>query len=348
MVSTDGEILCSGFPKFRNYGEDEEDDRLTRQLIAEGRVLFAEKMDGSLVIRSVINGEVCLRTRGSHQLGEGDEFSFQEVRVLVEERYPRLLDPTLAADITLLFEFTSPANKIILEYEDSALTILGAMVYDHPSGLPVYQGNKDLIDNLAGLFEVEPVTFHDLPYDLDEVAKIVRSWSGSEGIVVWGQLEDGRTHLAKIKAEEYIRMHSLKYHLSGDKIRRLCWWKGIETEEQLRDEMYSLGVDWEFCAFILPDFQEYISRKEYMRQHIEEVKAKVISEGIYNLNSTKSQVVLLKRIFDKQDFNIGIQFCRGNLEYLDRVVDAYALEIPLNGLRSLQEQLREYYEQRGF
>ena len=346
MVDPSGKILSSGFFKFKNYGEDPNDDRITRQLIAEGQVFFTEKMDGSLIIRDVINDQVCFRTRGAHEIGE----DFSEVLELIKNQYPDLLNPSLFSDVTLLFEYTSPKNQIVLEYEIAALTILGMMVYDHPSKLPVFRSDDNLISELASTFGVNSVKFHQLPFDLDDAAKIIRSWSGSEGVVVWGKLPDDRIHLAKIKTEEYIRLHSLKYHLSGDKIKRLCWWKGIQTHDQLRDEMYRLGIDWEFVSFILPDFEDYLARKDWMFLRIKNVKEEVLNAGIYQLDSAKHQAKALKELYasDKQGFNIGIQFCRGNENYLERMVDAYALDIPLNSLNSLEERMREEFRQYGF
>lgn len=346
ILDPTGKIISSGLPKFFNYGEDQNNDQLTRRLIAEGRVFFTEKMDGSLIIRDVINNQVCFRTRGSHEVGE----EFDEVMELVRNQYPNLLNPDLFSDVTLLFEYTSPNNQIILKYEVASLTALGMMVYDHPSRLPVFKADDILIDKLASTFGVNPVKIHHLPLNLDEAAKIIRSWSGSEGIVVWGELPDDRIHLVKIKTEEYIRLHSLKYHLSGDKIKRLCWWKNIETHDQLRDEMYRLGVDWEFISFILPDFEEYLARKNWMLLRIERVKREILDARIHQLGSAKHQAEALKGLYasDKQSFNIGIQFCRGNENYLKRMIDAYALDVSLNSLNALEERIREEFQLYGF
>lgn len=58
-----GQVVSAGLPKFFNYGESELDTILLNNKLAQGEpVLFTEKMDGSLLIRSVINGKVRLRT----------------------------------------------------------------------------------------------------------------------------------------------------------------------------------------------------------------------------------------------------------------------------------------------
>lgn len=340
IVRADGEILCSGFSKFKNYGENEEDDLLIRQLIADNKVLFTEKMDGSCIIRTVINDVVCFRTRGSHTLGEGFE---ELVMNLVNDKYPKLMDSSLMNDVSVLFEFTAPDNQIILKYDESALTCIGTMVYNHESGLPTFVGNAGIVNNVAGIFGVDAVSFHDMPSDLDQAVEAIRSWSGSEGIVVWGNKPDGTMLLIKIKAEEYIRLHSLRYQLSGDKIKKLCWIKGIETHDQLKAEMHKLGVDWEFVSFILNDFDEYINALNYIRQRIAEIKLQIDSEGIRELPTMKRKALALKRLYSiKREFAIGIEYCKGNYEYLDRAVYSSALEIPMNALKTLQDTQEEY------
>lgn len=338
MTLPDGTVLDSGFPKFRNYGENSDDDILTRRLIADGKVLFAEKMDGSLIIRSVINGKVCFRTRGSHTLGEGADFSFSSVLNLVSEKYPNLLNPKLYSDSTLLFEYTSPNNKIIISYDDDKLTTLGMMIYNHSSGLPAFRGSKDIVLDIANTFAVEPVSFYDLPDDLDEVARIVKGWSGVEGIVVWGQLDDGTMHLAKIKAEEYIRIHSFKYNFSSEKIKKLCYIKNIETIEQLKNEIYLIDMDWELVSIAEPYFNEYLKDKHEMQVRIEIVRNLIASNKINLIESRKEVAMALMALFsDKIDFNIGINICTGNEEQLKLMVYANALGISVSAIKSLQK-----------
>ncbi len=113
LCTPDGKICSSGFQKFKNLGEDPEVDLLVKQSILEGKSWFTSKMDGSLVIRSVINGKVHFRTRGSHTLGEG---FIGPIMKMVQERYPKLLDPNLDARYSILFEYTSPENKIVVDY----------------------------------------------------------------------------------------------------------------------------------------------------------------------------------------------------------------------------------------
>lgn len=343
LVSKKGEIICSGFPKFRNYGEDEEDDILTRKLITNGDVYFTEKMDGSLLIRSVIDNQVCFRTRGSHDLGEFSE----AVLSLVESKYPKLLEPSYRSNVSMLFEYTSPDNKIIIDYDEPGLTFLGEMVYKQRFAVPTFQSDIDLVAKVSEETGVNKLAFHALPCDINQVTKEVAKWNESEGIVIWGKLPDGRMHLAKIKAQEYVKLHSLKYHLSGRKIKQLCWMYGIETHSALQDKLYSLGVDWEFFDFVREDFEEYISRLNEKREYVAGIKQLVNDEGILEL-PRKRQVVRLKQMLDKKGFNTAIQYCNGREDYLNNLIYAYALDEAIPTLKILRERLSIKYKEYGF
>jgi len=123
LTRPDGRIVSSGFPKFLNVGEDAATDAITAAAISSGRAWFTDKLDGSLIIRDVIDGVVLLRTRGSAEVsGErGDR-----LHALVAQSHPTLLDPTVLPGRSLLFEFTSdhPDDRIIIRYDTTSLTAL--------------------------------------------------------------------------------------------------------------------------------------------------------------------------------------------------------------------------------
>jgi hypothetical protein len=340
LCSPEGRVISSGFPKFFNYGEKPEQDTITQQLILAGRVWFAEKMDGSLIIRSVIDGKVHLRTRGSHTLA--DDFR-EPVMSLIEEKYPNLLDPSIDARYSLLFEYTAPDNQIILEYDDSKLTAIGAM--DLTADPVELVANPNLVALLEEEYGTPAVGFHTIQGDTEQIVHQVRAWKGSEGIVVWGELPSGGMHLAKIKAAEYLRIHSLKFQLTNDKVKQLCWHRKIDALEQLQDEFHKLGVDWEAISFIEPIFDEYIARRKETIQSAEEFVSLIESEKVGDLPTRKRQAIKLQELAkgNKFLFNVGIRSVVDTTKSVQELIDAHTLGVSTVKLRNFVQESEDLY-----
>lgn len=338
LCRPDGTIICSGFPKFLNFGERQDLDEITREaILSEHPTYFPEKMDGSLIIRSVIDGHVCFRTRGSHHLGEFEE----QVMRLVVDKYPRLNDPDYLPDVTCLFEYTSPNNRIIVPYEESELTFLGQMHYQE-GRTPWFIGNPDLIRQVCEETGVRQLKFHSLPSDMASLKNEIVGWQNSEGIVVWCDLPGGM-HLAKIKAAEYVRLHSIKYRLSDSKLQMLCWFRGLYSHEALRNELYSLGVDWESMSFVIPAFEEFLERKERYTKMVSDFLQEVEARGIPAQTNRKWIALDLKAFVASLDveaserrslFNVGIRYCTGDRDYVPQALDALILGISVGRLKS--------------
>lgn len=332
LTLTTGEIISSGMPKFFNYGEKPNLDAKLRKIVKSGKVLFAEKMDGSLIIRTVIGDKIHWRTRGNVELGE--DFA-EPLMKLISEKYPNALEPTFYNKVSLLFEYTSPLNRIILNYDEPKLTSLGYMSYE--AGVPKFCGNKNIVTEISNTLSVDAVEFHEMPNNLEEVLDQVRKWSKKEGVVIWAEMSDGSMLLTKIKCEEYIRLHALRFQMSGDKLRKFCWINKVYTEEELEKQIFNLGADWEFAQHFLPEFNEFVERLTFAQNKSANIANYIIDNKILELSSINLMAKALKEIYtEPMDFNIAIQFCRGNLDYLNKAVGAYAVQCSVAALDNLE------------
>ena len=247
LCRADGRVVSSGFPKFCNYGERPDLDALTDEAIASGRCTFTEKLDGSLIIRSVIDGVVAWRTRGSHEMG----IFTDRVMAIVRERHPALLSPLVAdGALGMLFEFSCPTNVIVLRYGESTLTLLGAVGAD---GL-VYAAAE--MPRLG----VPSVASRDLPSTTAEARAAVASWNDAEGVVAWCRLPDGGHHLAKMKSARYIAMHAFKSHITEAKVWAYCHARGIESAAGLALAFEADALDWEMVEPARPWVETYVAR----------------------------------------------------------------------------------------
>jgi hypothetical protein len=197
----DGRIVSLGLPKFRNLGDWEADRAQLDKAIAEKRpVQFSEKLDGTLVIRSVFEGEVIVRMR--NHFGLDPEFGtgrVAEINALIDTDMPELRDPDFGSWAHLLFEYVSPINQIVVRHETPRLVCIGAVDPAGPRVMSPLEVQSYLCPPHWHFAESDCMVFASVP-DLCE--HVERTFAGREGIVV----KIGST-LLKIKTAEYLRMH---------------------------------------------------------------------------------------------------------------------------------------------
>ena len=119
--SKSGELLSAGAKKFTNWFENpgEFPDPVTIK-----NTDIRLKIDGSLAICENHNGQFNVRSRGTANatlLENGSDW------MLLPEKYPKVKEFALSnPDLTLLFEITTPNNKIVINYGDKIeFTFLG-------------------------------------------------------------------------------------------------------------------------------------------------------------------------------------------------------------------------------
>lgn len=232
LVRDNGEVVSSGFPKFFNYGERPERDALID--IEHSRI--REKHDGTLIIRSVINGQVHFRTRGQHGLGE---FEGPVMRLLGRDA----LDPNRRRASSTLLEYVGPENQIVIRYDEPRLHPLGHVRHD------------DLHLSPARL--VDEHTYYSLPSLLKEQ----RERRGAEGVVVWTHLGDS-WHLTKVKSAEYLKLHSLRSMMTETKVWAVCAAFDVTSVEQAAAAFGSIGLDWEVFTQAHEPVEAYLQRRQ--------------------------------------------------------------------------------------
>lgn len=254
LCRPDGTIVSAGFPKFRNFSEDPETDRIVTEGLAKGNVACLEKLDGSLIIRSVIDGRVHLRTRGCEVVASDMR---EEVERTVRDRYPKLLDPSWhVKQHSLLMEFVSPRNQIVVRYDEPRLYELGYSDWSRDRLL------IRAAPDCANGFDLEVPRVIDLPRDISGMRAIVTAFGDQEGIVAWTRRDDWTYHLCKFKSAWYMRLHALRSAASPRYIREFCYLGGIRTLDGLKEALLREGFDWEVCQYLEPMFEEFRAQAE--------------------------------------------------------------------------------------
>ncbi len=229
-----GRALSVGFPKFFNYGEAEEDTELLEATLASDEpVWFTGKIDGSLVIRSVIDGEVHMRTRGMQGLGEFAELAER----VVAEKLPILADPDFEPDASLLLELVSPDFRLVIDYPEDGMTLVGAV--DHATLRLWDVPELQRLGTENGIPVAEMV---ELPRDPEALTDVVRAWRDREGVVA--SCAEGQV-LVKVKASEYLARHRLRFAVSARIIREICIERDVRSLEDFGKFLEEQNADWE-------------------------------------------------------------------------------------------------------
>jgi hypothetical protein len=248
LLDKDGNVISSGFPKFRNYGEDKIDDADFRVSLAHGSVTFREKMDGTLIIADFDdNGVIRLRTRGNFDLGDFSE----PVLKLVENNKAFLF--LLSNRYSYLFEYTGPENRIVIRYDEPKLTYLGR-VDKHTLTVDL-----EAFGYYAALFQVDAAPTYHLTHDFEDLMRQIKAWDDKEGVVAEFSREDGSRRLIKIKATQYIKLHSIKFKLEG-KVNKLAFLLGITTQDEAVEKLSAMGIDAEAQSYIKPELDAYLEK----------------------------------------------------------------------------------------
>lgn len=224
-------VLAKPFEKFFNYGENldyEKDIDFTKV------ETVMEKMDGSLGISYLINGELRFATRGSFTSDQALRATkiwkrkYQEARV----KYWKMFEDSLPS---LMVEIIYPENKIVVDYNgEEKLVLLG-----------ITEGHKDYdyedVKYIGEYMRLPVVPQYELTIEkMLEMRKTISA--NEEGWIL--RFEDGKR--LKIKGEEYLQVHRLLCGLS-DKAKFKAWADGkldeyiMKLPEEFRHELESFG-----------------------------------------------------------------------------------------------------------
>jgi hypothetical protein len=248
VVDQQGLVVSSGWPKFFNAGERPTNDAELDAALTNGEeVFFTEKLDGTLIIRSVLpDGRVIFRTRGTW---DGGDYGLQ-ARTLASARYPALLDPTLMPEWSLLFEYVGPTNLIVIAYSQEELWFLGAIRHADAHLMPV-----EHVQTFAQQHRLQPVPLVELPRNLKGLQQAMREWSDREGVVA--RLRRGQL-LIKLKSARYLALHAMRANMSYALIVEYARGAEVKTEEELEAGLRELGYDYELCQIAKGHFRSYL------------------------------------------------------------------------------------------
>jgi hypothetical protein len=310
-IEQDGVLVSQGFHKFFNLGCGPEALQITVQDIVRacerGDAVATFKMDGSLLIRSVCGGRVILRTRGSF------EYSFMKNAHEVEEfknTIPRLDDPSYYPNHSLLLEWVSPNNQIVIKYPQPSLILVGAVDHSFMSYLKLSQ--LSLIAEEMGIEVVS--NFHLNTQGWEALNKTLESDGEQEGYVI---RINGEQDLVKIKCLPYLTKHALKSNLTTEKL--VDWYLEMDSPSyQEFTQDFTNRFDEETCMWAMPAISSLFDGIDSFQKTLAHMKKNV---GIRKNLSRKDYAIAFK-----SEYGSTKKFAAAMRLYEDREIDKSILK----------------------
>jgi hypothetical protein len=202
------EVVSIGLPKFFDYDQDQAYCLLADQLVREGKETNVTiKMDGSLIIRSVIKDKVLFRTRTTIY----NDHLIDQAKEIASVQYPELLNPDFANQLSLQFELVSEQRKIVIDYQEEDLILIGA-TNNKTLELLSYQKITELAEQANLKLAPE---FKESFSSVQDLAEKIKNRQDIEGLVL---RFDGQQKMLRIKTDYYKLVHQAKYKYHFNKI----------------------------------------------------------------------------------------------------------------------------------
>lgn len=196
IFDADGKIMSRPFHKFFNVGEREETQVHNLDLTAPHVIM--EKMDGSMIRPIMVNGKLRLATK----MGVTD--TAEAAEAIVTAAQLEWMADAMNDGLTPLYEFISPENRIVIEYEKAELVMLAL------------RRNRDGV--YMDLNYCDPLVrmvpqYGSVDGSFAEYIARQRGREGREGDII--RFADG--HMLKIKNDWYVRIHKVKDKIRSDR-----------------------------------------------------------------------------------------------------------------------------------
>ena len=230
--------ISLGFKKFTNLGEkplfEPNDDHTDLE--------FVRKMDGSLLCVSQYKGELIVRTRGTtdaSQLANG-----HEITLLINKYHKAFNNIWLQTEnYSLLFEWTTPTNRIVLQESlEPTLWLIGIV---HHNTYTYFTQSE--LDEQAIYLEVPRPERYEL--NLLNVSEYLKDKDTIEGVVIYS---NGGQTLKKVKTPRYLYMHRVFTGVKTvDHLFDLYVEYGCTYRENF-EALLATNFDWELVKALTP------------------------------------------------------------------------------------------------
>lgn len=238
--SDNWKVVSYPFKRFYNYGQNN-----AEEAIDWSTAVVQEKLDGSLLQLFYYGSEWLVATTGKADASgvvNGFEFTFEQLfwKIFNELNYNL---PKSSLNLTYLFELCTIYNKVVVEYKEPRLILLGIRC------LTTYNEYR-LTNAIRNDFNWELVKQYKLT-TIEQILNYLKTTKGNEleGVVV----VDNKFNRIKIKSEEYVALHHIRSNINTpyallEVIRKneteelLVYFKELTEEINNLDSKYKLLI----------------------------------------------------------------------------------------------------------
>ncbi len=282
---SNGNLVSAGFPKFTNWGENPEHFPVPTSL---NNTHIVEKIDGSLFIVSRWNGRFIYRTRGTVNAAKLD--NGHEVEIF-KQKYQSALDKIFedSSPHSLLFEWVSPEQRIILDYGDQPEWYLIGCVYHEDYSLM----EQFRLDELAHQYEFKRPPSYIFP-SIKDLMGNVEQWKNKEGVVIYsnnGQMPH------KVKAFEYLTKHRFKSEATLENTLELYLKSNKPSYQEFKQQLIE-AFDYE-CFEMVRGFASDICDGAKEVQHIVENMEAFVKTELSRYPTRKLQAAVTFQSYGK-------------------------------------------------
>ena len=197
------------------------------------------------------------------------------------------VDWCLNNDITSIFEYVSPANRIVLRYLDEDLILL--RMRDNTTGK--HLDIKNYLDKI-GSIRIAP--FEDDNKDLDSLIEVIAKEVDKEGVIVQAEDKWGKDFFFKLKTPWYMSLHGLL----TDDIYREHIIIGYILEEKIDDVLGQIPVEQH-------EARERIEKIIKIVKEQIDIKVKDIEKSYQKFLDMESNRKDYAILYNKKDTNFG-------------------------------------------
>jgi len=198
-----GDILVRKYHKFFNINENES-SQINDIDLSKPHIIL-NKLDGSLINTVEINGVFQFHTK----MGHTDVAIECENFFLNDDKFYRLYKECVQNNMSPIYEYTSPTNRIVVAYNKPALTLTA--IRQNNTGM--YMSYDDLV-SVAKNYNIDVVSCLQVDTNnINDVVQLISQMQDIEGFVL--RFNDGTMY--KIKCEQYIMMHKAQEAILREK-----------------------------------------------------------------------------------------------------------------------------------
>lgn len=226
----DGMIAVRPFHKFFNVGEREE--TLDYNLPWDNVEFVYDKRDGSMITPLIVDGKIVCKSKKTF---DSDVAVVATELINTLDNYKLFIQRCDEKNVTAIFEFTSPNNRIVLPYEKPELVLLN--VRDNISG-----EYRDDYVTFANEFYAIPIVEKFTEFHVDgkfSYAKMKEAQETRENVEGWViQFKNG--DMVKAKTAWYLALHRLVVFRSERAIAEMVL---DEKIDDMKSAMTATGAD---------------------------------------------------------------------------------------------------------